>query len=165
MPETPAPVSGLTKIVTPVITVSTSAYAAGDCIGGLIALTDAMRIYGGNFAPATGVLSGLTFLDRSNQKPGLEILIFEEFPMGATTTDNAAFVFGSTADAKLCGKIVVATDDWTTLDGKATAELSNLNIVVKAVGSSSLYAVIVATGAPDFVATTDLQVRFKFFQD
>jgi hypothetical protein len=163
MPPVPDFVAGLTKIVTPTITVSTGAYTAGDSIGGKITLQDAMRVNGIN-ALGSGILSGITLLDRSNQKPELEIFIFESHPAAATITDNDAFVF-STDDLKVIGKVVVATADWTTTDSKAVAEMSNLNIVVKAVGEAHLYAALVATGAPDFVATDDFQARFKFFQD
>lgn len=163
MADNPNLVSGITKIVTPTITVSTGAYTAGDSIGGKITLEDAMRVNSPH-AKGTGVLSGLTLLDRSNQKPEMTIFLFESDPSVATITDNAAFVF-STDDVNVVGMIIVATADWTTINSKAVAELSNLNIVVKAVGGANLYAGLVATGAPDFAATTDLQLRFKFFQD
>lgn len=154
-----AKIGGNTVVITPTITVDTAAYAAGDSIGGKITLTDAMRVSGG-----TGVLSGITLIDRANQKPALEIFIFDSNPAAATITDQAAFVFG-TDDLKVIAKIVVEAADWTTINSKATAELANLNRVVKASGSAHLYAAIVAGGAPDFVASTDLQLRFKFFQD
>ena len=154
-----ARMGGNTVVITPTITVDTAIYAAGDSIGGKITLTDAMRVSGGS-----GVLSGLTLLDRSNQKPALEIFIFDSDPTNATITDQSAFAF-STDDLKVIAKIVVTSTDWTTINSKATAELANLNRVVKASGSANLYAAIVATGTPDFVAGTDLQLRFKFFQD
>jgi len=154
-----AKIGGNTVVITPTITVDTAAYAAGDSIGGKITLTDAMRVSGG-----TGVLSGITLIDRANQKPALEIFLFDSNPAAATITDQAAFVF-STDDLKVIAKIVVAAADWTTINSKATAELANLNRVVKASGSANLYAAIVAGGAPDFVASTDLQLMFKFFQD
>ena len=154
-----AKIGGNTVVITPTITVDTAAYAAGDSIGGKITLTDAMRVSGG-----TGVLSGITLIDRANQKPALEIFIFDSNPAAATITDQAAFVF-STDDLKVIAKIVVEAADWTTINSKATAELANLNRVVKASGSANLYAAIVAGGAPDFAAGTDLQLRFKFFQD
>lgn len=154
-----AKIGGNTVVVTPTITVDTNAYAAGDCIGGKLTLTNAMRVSGG-----TGVLSGLVLLDRANQKPALEIFIFEADPSAATATNNAAFVF-STDDLKVIAKVVVAAADWTTINSKATAELANLNRFVAAAGSANLYAVIVATGTPTFAASTNLQVRFKFLQD
>jgi hypothetical protein len=154
-----AKIGGNTAIITPTITVDTSAYSAGDSIGGKITLTNALRESGG-----TGVLSGLTLIDRANQKPALEIFLFESDPSAATITNNAAFVF-STDDFKVIAKIVVAASDWTTINSKATAELANLNRVVKASGSRNLFAAIVATDTPTFAAATDLQARFKFLLD
>ncbi len=154
-----AKIGGNTVVITPTITVDTAAYAAGDSIGGKLTLTNAMRESGG-----TGVLSGLTLIDRANQKPALEIFLFDSDPSAATITDNAAFVFGAD-DFKVIAKVVVAAADWTTINSKATAELANLNRVVRAVGSRNLFAAVVATGTPTFAASTNLQIEFKFFND
>lgn len=149
---------GKGKIVTPTITVSTSVYEAGDCVGGKITLTDAMRVTGGS-----GVLQSITVIDVSATKPALELLIFNADPTAATLTDQAAVAL-STDISKVIHRIPIYTSDYTTVASVSIADIT-VNKVVEAVGSDNLYAAIVATGAHEFVAATDLKMSFGFLQD
>jgi len=151
-------VGGSSKIVSPSITVDTDAYTPGDCVGGKITLTDAMRVSGGS-----GVLQSLTVIDASNTKPYLEVLIFNDDPTAATLTDQAAIAL-STDVSKVIHRIPIYTSDYTTVAGVAMADI-NISKVVEAVGSKNLYLAIAATGAHDFVAATDLKMSFGFLQD
>lgn len=155
---TPISVVGASKIVSPTITVDTAAYQAGDCVGGKITLTDAMRVAGGS-----GVLQSLTVTDVSNTKPALELLIFNSDPTAATLTDQAAIAL-STDVSKVIHRIPIYTSDYTTVASVAFADI-NISKVVEAVGSKNLYLAIAATGAHDFVAATDLKMSFGFLQD
>ncbi len=130
-------VGGSSKIVSPTITVDTDAYEAGDCVGGKITLTDAMRVSGGS-----GVLQSLTVIDASNTKPYLEVLIFNDDPTAATLTDQAAIAL-STDVSKVIHRIPIYTSDYTTVAGVAMADI-NISKVVEAVGSKNLYACIVS---------------------
>jgi hypothetical protein len=151
-------VGGSSKIVSPTITVDTDAYTAGDCVGGKVTLTDAMRVIGGS-----GVLQSLTVIDVSNTKPALELLIFNSDPTAATLTDQAAIAL-STDVSKVIHRIPIYTSDYTTVASVAFADI-NVSKVVEAVGSKNLYLAIAATGAHDFVAATDLKMSFGFLQD
>lgn len=149
-------VAGTASVVIPTITVDTAAYAAGDTVGGKITLANAVRISGGS-----SLLYSIHIFDRSNQKPTGNILIFNANPTAATTTDNAAFVY-STDDFKQITRIPVVAADYATVNSKASAGLVNIGRMVKATTGTSLYAVFVTDGAPDFVAGTDLQIIFNF---
>jgi hypothetical protein len=151
-------IGGSSKIVTPTITVSTSVYEAGDCVGGKITLTDAMRVSGGS-----GVLQSITVIDVSATKPALELLLFNADPTAATLTDQAAVAL-STDITKVMHRIPIYTSDYATVASVSIADIT-VNKVVEAVGSDNLYAAIVATGAHDFVAVTDLKMSFGFLQD
>ncbi len=150
--------SGASKIITPAITVSADAYAAGKCVGGKLTLTDAVRVSGGS-----GVLQNITVLDASATEPAFEILIFNADPTAATLTDQAAIAL-STDVAKVIHRIPVYTSDYTTVAGVSIADV-NVGKVVQAVGSDNLYACIAATAAHDFAATTDIKMHFGFLQD
>jgi hypothetical protein len=153
---------GKGKIVTPTITVSTDAYEAGDCVGGKITLTDAMRVSGG-----TGFLQYLHIIDSSNIKPAFDILIFNSNPTAATLTDQSAMAL-STDISKVIHHIPVYTSDYTSVkvDGAYEAMANiNINKVVEAVGSANLYAALNAVAAHDFVVATDLKMSFGFLQD
>lgn len=152
-------VGGNSVRITPTWTVDTAAYAAGDCVGTKIALANAVRVSGGS-----GVLTDVHITDRANQKPSGNILIFNADPSAATTTDNAAFIY-STDDYKQIARIAVTAADYTTINSKATAHIRGINTQVSAASGTSLYAVFVTDGAPDFVNTTDLQISFGILRD
>lgn len=146
------------KLISPTITVDTAAYTIGDCIGGKLTLTDAVRVSGGS-----GVLQTITIVDSSNIKPALEIIIFSANPTAATLTDGSAIAF-STDVSKVIQRIPVYTSDYTTVGSVAIATITP-GMIVQAVGSANLYAALNAVAAHDFVAATDLQVKFGLLQD
>ena len=91
-------------------------------------------------------------------------MFFNASPAAATTTDNAAFVY-STDDLKEVARVPIAASDYVTINSKAVANLSNLGRQVYATTGTSLFVVFVTDGAPDFVATTDLQISYSFLRD
>lgn len=145
--------------VTP--TIDTNIFAAGDAVGGKQTLTSAARVSGGLVT-----LETLTVVDKGNQKAALTILFFDSDPTAATITNNAAFVF-STAVSKLVGKINVAAADYITIDstGIASYQLKDLGLMLKASGSANLFvAVVLTSGTPTYLSTTDLIFKYGFKQ-
>lgn len=137
---------------------ASSAYSDGNAVGGKRTLANALG------AAGTGVLESIMLLDRANQKPALEIYIFDADPTNATLTDKTAFVF-STDDLKVLARISVATGDWVTHNSKATACIKGIGAALKAAGTS-LYAAVVLNGStPTFAATTDFQIIVGILQD
>lgn len=153
---------GYTDQISPTITVSTSTYAAGDVVGGVLTLVNAVRASG-----STAVLQSLFLQDLSNQKPALDIFIYNANPTAGTYTDNGAFPINTTDLAKQIRRISIATSDWGTTGTIATADLSLGGKILKAVGSTNLYAVFVVGGSstPTFATTTALTARFGVLQD
>lgn len=144
--------------VTP--TINTAIFAAGDAVGGIQTLTNAVRVSGG-----VGVLDSIDVIDKGNQKANLTILFFESNPAAATVTNNAAFVW-STDIAKFVGRVNVATADYETIDSLAVASIKNIGKRMKASGSRNLYAVVVLTsGTPTYLSTSDLTFRYGFAQN
>lgn len=153
-------VGGNTDSIAPTLAVDTAAYLANDVVGGKLTITNAMRISGG-----TGILTGVTLVDLANQKAAFDIFLFNADPSAGTYTDNGAISWNDTDLGKCISRIEVLASDYKSVGSKAVASLRNLGEVVKAVGSRHLYALMVTTSAPDYVATTDLIVRFKFVRD
>lgn len=148
---------GLTSVVTlaPTVTAS-SAYTAGDCIGGKLTLAAAVAVSGG-----ASLLHQIVLTDIANQKPEGTILIFNANPSAATLTDKTVAAL-STDGPKVIASIPVVAADWQTVNGKAFADLSNLGRQLKAASGTSLYAAFVTTSTPTFAATTDFQASFRF---
>jgi len=139
---------------------ASSAYTAGDAVGGKRTITGALRTSNGS-----GILESITILDRANQKAAMELFIFDSDPSAATITDNSAFVF-STDDLKVLAHVTIATTDYITINSKAVATIKGLGTVLKGANSNtSLYAALVTTGTPTYAATTDVQVIYGILQD
>lgn len=155
-------VGGKTLFPRPTVTVDTAAYAAGDTIGGIITVTNAVRVSGG-----TGTINQIVLTDLANQKPALEIRFFESSPAAGTYTDNNATVLHATDQAVALGRITVLTSDWLTTGSIATCTLKNVGLGIKAASGTSVYMVITAggTSAPDYVASTDFLALLCIFAD
>lgn len=139
--------------------VSTTIYTAGDTVGGILTLTDAVRYSGG-----IATIDELKILDADNQKAPFTVLLFNASPAAAITTDNAAFAFG-TDFGKCVGQLLVAATDYTTTDGKAVVDLRGLACHVQPTTGRDLFAVLVTTGTPTYTATTSLVVKFVAVKD
>lgn len=151
-----------TVTVTPTIS-ATPDYSADDNLGGLMTLTDAMRVSGGS-----GILQSIEISDHANQGPTLgtmDILIFDSTPAG-TYTDNSAFpTLGQAACAKHLGTIHIGLGDWITTGGSAFCTKAGIGLGVTASGSANLYAAVNVKQALNMAATDDLTFRFNFLQN
>jgi hypothetical protein len=147
-------------IIVPPITVNTSPYALGNSIGGKITLTNVARNVGKG-----GVLQSITVIDRSGtQQPALQIILFDSDPTSATITDKSAFVF-STDITKVIAQIPILASDYTLIGNNFIVNKNLESIVLQTNGSANLYMAIIAQGATDFVASTDLIVKFGILRD
>lgn len=153
-------IGGTTTNIAPTLAVTVAAYSAGNCVGGLLTLTSAMRISGGS-----GAWAKLTITDHANQKAPLDILLFKSSPAG-TFTDHAAFPTMTAADnALVSARISIAASDWVTVGGSAYVTKLVGPLPVTASGSANLYAAMNTSGTPTYAATTDLNAIFGFFCD
>jgi hypothetical protein len=153
-------VGGNTASLIKPLTVSTSAYSAGNCVGGLITLTGALRTGG----PLTGLLQSVFVADKSNQKAALDLLFFTSIPAG-TFTDHAAFPTLTQADALLVRRRVsIAASDYVTVGGSAFADISAIGKVISG-AATTLYLAIATTGTPTYANAADLQVTVGILQD
>jgi hypothetical protein len=142
------------------LTVTASAYSAGNNVGGLVTLTNAMRKSGG-----TGVLQNILVVDHSNQKPNLDIIFFTSTP-AATFTDKSAFpTLAQADDALVICRVSIAAGDWVTIGGSGFASPSFQPKVVAATGSANLLMALNTSSTPTFAATTDIMVTTGFLRD
>lgn len=155
-------VGGWSEIITVVPTVNTSIYVAGNCVGGLLTLTNALR--GSPNTRFTGIWQSVFVVDTSNQKAALDILLFTSLPAG-TFTDHAAFPTLTRADGQLVRRRVsIAATDYVTVGGTAFAEISSIGKVVKG-AAATLYAACNTPGTPTYANAADLQLGFGFLAD
>ncbi len=127
------------RIITATPTVSTTAYAANDNVGGRIAL-------GAVTVPSK--IQSVTVIDRSAQAAALEILLLEKSPNASTITDNAAPTWNTAEVGNIIARIPVASADYAAaINGVRVANLSNLQRMVK---GTDLTAILVTSGTPTY---------------
>lgn len=155
-------IGGTTLNVAPTLTVTASAYAAGNNFGGLLTLTNAVR-----YSSGTGIWNKVHITDHGNQKPLLDILLFNTATLAATFTDKSAFPTLGTADnAKCIARISILSTDWVTVGGSAFCTKVVGPIAVTASGSANLaVAMNVTSGTPTPASTSDYSIIFGFLCD
>lgn len=98
-----------TRLFDATITVGAS-QAAGDCMGGLITITDFAEVAGGS-----GTLTGLTLRSTTQPNQIVWVYLFRANPTASTFTDSAAAVLHADDRAKLIpdASWIIQTTDWT----------------------------------------------------
>lgn len=146
------------SVIKLVPTISTTAYTAGDVIGGELLLTNAMRL-----TNQTARLKSLTMLDQDNQKAAYTLLLFDQDL--TTPADNAAWAWQSADRAKLIAAISVrsgdisASGDWVTVGGTAVCTIPLADIMAVGTGIANLYLVVVIGEAKTFTTTSSLRLH------
>jgi len=138
-------------------TISTSVYAAGDAIGGLLEWTDAVRVSGGS-----AILQSVTIVDKDSERAAMDLVLFDA--TFTAPTDNAAF---DPTDAELAGVVGVVpiySGDYSAFSDNAVAHRSGLGMPLVLAGTS-LFGALVARSTPTYTATTDLSVILGILQD
>lgn len=142
-------------------TVDTDAYTAGDVVGGIQEVQNAVSDNG-----MTGLLQTLTVLDEADQKAELDILLFSEEPDTSPGADDAALALDDGDLDKLLGIVNVGASDYTTLNGNAIAQVKNVGMMLKSArGKRSIWVLIVTRGTPNYDADDDLRLRLGIMQD
>lgn len=147
------------RIVQVIPTVSTSpAYTAADVVGGKMTIQNVCKNSGD---PC--VLDEIKLIDKSNQKPVLEIIFFEADPTATTFTDNAALAINAADMSKVLGRVPVASGDWVTVGGIGIADVKNIGMMFRALAGTTVYAVAVTSSTPTFTSTTAIEYEFVFY--
>lgn len=134
----------------PTVTVATSAYTAGDVVGGLLT-------FDVHSPSGCGLITSVRITDAANQSEPYTLYLFDSVP--STIADDAAAAL-TIADLKKCvAMVAIAADDYTTVNSLAIAIVDDLNDAYRAAGTGKLYGYLVAGETPDYSAATDLAVR------
>lgn len=147
---------GVETVGTATPTVSTSAYATGDCVGGLMTFSTAFSESGG-----TGLLQRVTIMCKSAQTAQLDMILFSDNPSSSTLTDNAAIAIAAADFDKVAG--VVHITDWTNLGTPSVGFAYGLALPIKGTGTS-MYGVLVSRGTPTLASTSDIKVQIQVIQ-
>lgn len=142
-----------TKTIEVDLTISTSAYSAGDVVGGLITL-DVESLGGG------GIIRRVMLIDDDDEKAAMKLHLFDSEP---TTIANDAAYAPAIGDLQAqIGTVEISASDYTTYNGNALAIKDGLAIEFSA---TTLYAYLVCDATPTYTAAGDLTLRVTVWQD
>lgn len=154
------------RVISVTPTISTTAYASGDQVGGIMTLSDAIRydsVVGKGFSEIVSV----TILDGSKQNAAMDIWFFHTSPT-VTSVDNGAFAMTyANLAAQAVGMVQVGlSGTYSSAAAVSVCSTCNLNLPAEsAANSSKLYAIAVVRGTPTYATTSSLQFKFGIFLD
>lgn len=152
---------GAWQSVTPTVT-SGSAYANGNCIGGL--QTIQLTPPGSGIGVPNGdvILQEVTLTDASKQAAVINLFIFDQKPTNSTFTDKAACSIAAADYGKIVDIVAIST---YVQDGGSTvsvAAVRQLGIPLNLGGGTSFYAVAMSNSAtPTYTSTAALSFKYS----
>ena len=138
------------------VIVSTTAYTAGDAVGGLIVFPNMSRVMAG-----CGSIVSLTIIDLSDQGAALQLSLFNR-PF-TPTADNAAMAVSDADALNAIGQLIVATTDYTDFGGYQLATIRNQFLAYDC-PDGNLYGQFQTSGTPTY-ALGGLHVRLAGLRD
>lgn len=151
-------IGGNTEKLSIDVTTSVGAYAANDNIGGIITLTNFLRVSGG-----TGILQSLQLWALANQKPNLYIDFWDASPSGTYTNDAAQVIAGD--HAKHLGFVEIAAADWKDTGVISRTAFTSIGIVLKGNASRNIYMTIQDKTGVTFGSVAGLFIKASILQD
>jgi hypothetical protein len=152
-------IGGNTEKLAIAITTSSTAYSANDNIGGVITLSNFLRVSGG-----TGVLQGIQLWALANQKPNLYIDFWDASPGTGTYTNDSAQVIAGDHAAHL-GFIEIAAADWKDTGTISRTALTSIGMVLKGNASRNIYMTIQDKTGVTFGSVAGLFAKVSILQD
>lgn len=162
-PDHPLPVSSPAVIVTPVITVTAAnAYAAGQCLGGLVTLPSVLRAAG-----ETATLQWVSAQSAGGLAGELDVFLLSAPPTAASTiADKAPLAIAAADQSKVLG--LVRLNDIGLLGAAAPTILQPLSVPpirVFAASGTTIYALFVPRVALTPASVGGLSASFAFWRD
>ncbi len=146
--------------VSAAITTDTNAYAAGDCVGGLLTLTNAL-----DPAFKTGSTLNAIISDLDRQAADFDVVVFDANPSATTFTNNVALDIADADLAKIAAVIQVTTTV-NFVDNEVVFSTASPNKPIKVTNSDgTLWAAIVVRTTPTFTTTSALNLKLLLTQD
>jgi len=149
------PIFNNTRMVDVTPTITAGAYSAGDVIGGL--LTFDVHSAGGG-----GTIRRVTVIDSDDEKAASKLYLFSAPP--AIIADNTPFAPTAADLRKLVDIVTLASNEYTTINGRAVAIKRDVGIDYVA-SDGRVYAYWVCDGAITYATTGDLTLRITVWLD
>lgn len=130
-----------------------AAYADGDQVGTVVELP---YVFDGS--TQTAKIISLVVSDKAKQSKAFNVLFFNELPTVASADNAAMDISDAEMAAKFVGHLAVASADFIALANCSYATKANLNLVVKAGATKSLWAIVQNKADPTYTSASDLTI-------
>jgi hypothetical protein len=138
-------INARTAIIAFTPTLDTNAYATGDRMGSITAIS---LPYAGQ--PVT--ILGLQVLDRAKQSAAMDLLFFKTLPTVASA-DNAAIDISDTEMDKCIGSIELVDTEYVALATASVSTFRNVGLsLMPDADSNTIYCVAISRGSPTYAA-------------
>lgn len=137
-----------------VLTVTASAYSAGDCVGGLVDVA----CHRAN-KPSSLALESVVLVDLADQKADMVLWVLSGEPgESSVVEDSEAFALDAEDAPLVLGTISIGAADYADAGSYAVATIAGIGLPVEA-DAGSLYFALVTTGTPTYTAVDDLMLQ------
>lgn len=151
---------GITDKKSATVTVSTSAYASGDLIGGL----QSIKAVDDRTIERSGLIQDIGLSDKAKQDAVIDVVFFNANPSNTTFTDNAALTVDDADITKIIGFAQVTS--YTDFAASSFGYAGNVAMPYKIDNDDGLlYFALISRGTPTYAATTDVQPSIGLLQD
>lgn len=128
-------------------TIAIAAYAAGQCIGGLIGFPNLAQANNDEFLLQVAELS-----DAANQKAAIDLLLFDGIPANSTFNDAAAAALAAQDLPLHIDTISFQAANYISGGSTAVCSLRGLEIPIMLPSVATLYAALICRGTPTYTA-------------
>jgi len=155
------PFEGKSTLVSVEPTLQTEAYASGDQMGTANRIQDAL-----DDTKGTGALLSLVVVDKGKIGQPFDILFFNEEPT-ISSADNAALnISDSEMASKFLGRIQIGATDFIDNGASYDVTKTQVGFLFQSIAKSrDIWFVLQSKGAPTFLTTTPLTLKFGVIQD
>lgn len=136
-------------------TIQNVAYASGNSLGGLVALTLPRQ--------ASGFIQSVSVQFIGGATTQVNAYLFDANPTGSTFTDNSTFTIASADEAKRINKSAISLTPAAAVGDTVTA--ATLDNYAKPFNTTStIWVAVVSTGTFTPASTTDLRISLTYLQ-
>ena len=148
------------RVITMAPTLSLGAYSAGDQVGGLLTLENAL-----DSSSDTATVISVVVVDKAQQKAALDILFFNAQPTLLSSDNGALSISDSEMSGKFIGRVLIDASLYRDTQTSSDATVAPVGLMVQGYRSETLYAVVQSQGTPTYTSTSDLTFRVAIAQD
>ena len=143
------------KVIDVAPTITAGAYSLNDAVGGRMTFANASHGAG-----QSGVIEALRIVDRAQQMVALDLFLFDQ--AFTAVADNAPFAVSDADMENYVGTIPISVANYADLSTNSGAAMYPVGLPYITVGSYNLYGqLVVRSGPPTYVATSDLRIRLS----